>query len=107
MFARNSDLYLDVSASSAAFSSSARRACSTSWFLRSTSAFCSASCFALVASSSLVFCSSVWRVCSSVVSCCDCTSRLSVRIVASIVLRTTPIDCVSCSRKLRFVGVKG
>src|SRR5213075_3419087 len=76
-------------------------------FLRSTSAFCSASCFALVASSSLVFCSSVWRVCSSVVSCCDCTSRLSVRIVASIVLRTTPIDCVSCSRKLRCVGVKG
>ena len=30
MLARNSDLYLEVSASSAAFSSSARRACSTS-----------------------------------------------------------------------------
>ena len=43
MLARNSDLYLEVSASSAAFSSSARRACSTSAFLRSTSAFCSAS----------------------------------------------------------------
>ena len=43
MLARNSDLYFEVSASSAAFSSSARRACSTSRFLRSTSAFCSAS----------------------------------------------------------------
>ena len=46
MLARNSDLYFDVSASSAAFSSSARRACSTSLFLRSTSTFCSASCCA-------------------------------------------------------------
>ena len=33
MFARNSDLYFDVSASSAAFSSSARRACSISGVL--------------------------------------------------------------------------
>ena len=32
MLARNSDLYFEVSASSAAFSSSARRACSISWF---------------------------------------------------------------------------
>ncbi len=48
MFARNSDLYFEVSASSAAFSSSARRACSTSLFLRSTSSFCSASCLAFV-----------------------------------------------------------
>ena len=47
MLARNSDLYFDVSASSAAFSSSARRACSTSLFLRSTSTFCSASCLRL------------------------------------------------------------
>ena len=39
MFARNSDLYFEVSASSSAFSSSARRACSICWFLRSTSAF--------------------------------------------------------------------
>ena len=66
MFARNSDLYFEVSASSAAFSSSARRACSTSLFLRSTSAFCSASCLAFDASSSLVCCSSICRVCSSV-----------------------------------------
>ena len=42
MLARNSDLYFDVNANSAAFSSSARRACSTSWLLRSTSTFCSA-----------------------------------------------------------------
>src|SRR2546428_144577 len=58
MFARNSDLYFDVSASSAA-SSRARCACSTSLFFRSTSTFCSASCFALEASSSFVCCSSV------------------------------------------------
>ena len=32
MLARNSDLYFEVSASSVAFSSSARRACSISWF---------------------------------------------------------------------------
>ena len=56
------------------------------------------------ASSSLVCCSSVCRVCSSMVSCCDCCSRFSVRIVASIVFSTTPIDCVSCSRKVRWVG---
>ena len=49
MLARNSDLYFEVSASSAAFSSSARRACSISWFLRSTSTFCSASCCAFCA----------------------------------------------------------
>ena len=95
MLARNSDLYFEVSASSAAFSSSARRACSTSGFLRSTSAFCSASSFALVPSSSLVCCSSLWRDCSSTVSCCDCLSRPSVRIVASIVLNTTPMLGVS------------
>ena len=87
MFARNSDLYFEVSASSAAFSSSARRACSTSAFLRSTSAFCSASSLALVPSSSLVCWSSLWRDCSSTVSCCDCVSRPSVRIVASMVLK--------------------
>src|SRR6266404_6245903 len=33
MLARNSDLYFEVSESSVAFSSSARRACSISWFL--------------------------------------------------------------------------
>ena len=39
MFARNSVLYFDVRASCSAFSSSACRACSTSWFFRSTSTF--------------------------------------------------------------------
>ena len=105
MFARNSDLYFEVSASSSAFSSSARRACSTSAFLRSTSAFCSASSFALLASCSLVCCSSVCRDCSSTVSCCDCFSRPSVRIVASMVLNTTPMLCVSSSRKVSDAGV--
>ena len=50
MLARNSDLYLEVRASSAAFSSSAWRACSISLFFLSTSAFCSASCLAFWAS---------------------------------------------------------
>ena len=43
MFARNSDLYFEVRASCSAFSSSARLACSTSRFFRSTCRFCSAS----------------------------------------------------------------
>ena len=81
MFARNSDLYFEVSASSAALSSSARRACSISWFLRSTSAFCSASCCAFCASCSLVCCSSFWPVCSSAASCWDCCRSASVCIV--------------------------
>ena len=106
MFARNSDLYFDVRASSAACSSSARRACSTSAFLRSTSAFCSASRRALVPSSSLVFCSSLCRDCSSTVSCCDCVSRPSVRMVASIVLKTAPMLCVSRSRNASEPALK-
>ena len=65
MFARNSDLYLEVSASSSAFSSSARRACSICWFFRSTSAFWSASCWAFCASCSLVCWSSFCWACSS------------------------------------------
>jgi hypothetical protein len=44
ILARNSDLYFEVSASSVAFSSSSRRACSISWFLRSTSVLRSAIC---------------------------------------------------------------
>jgi hypothetical protein len=88
MLARNSDLYLEVSASCFAFSSSAWRACSTSEFLRSTSWFWCASCRA--------FSSSSWLVCcSSSASDCDCLSRSSVRVFASIVLITMPIDSVS------------
>ena len=104
MLARNSDLYFEVSASSSALSSSARRACSISWFLRSTSTFCSASCCAFCASCSLVCCSSFCCVCSSPASCCDCLSRPSVCIVASMELRTMPMLAVSCSRKARWVG---
>ena len=98
MLARNSDLYFEVSASSAAFSSSARRACSISWFLRSTSTLCSASCCAFCSSCSLVCCNSRCWVCSSVASCCDCFSRPSVCIVASIEFSTMPMPAVSCSR---------
>ena len=87
MFARNSDLYFEVSASCSAFSSSAWRACSTSVFLRSTSAFCSASSLAFSCSSWLVFCNSSCRLCNSLASDCDCLSRSSVRVLASIVFK--------------------
>ena len=106
MLARNSDLYLEVSASCLAFSSRAWRACSTSWFLRSTSWFWCASRRAFSCSSSLVCCSSCWRLCSSCASDCDCFSRSSVRMLASIVLITMPIDSVSWSRKAWCVGLK-
>ena len=65
MLARNSDLYFDVRASCRAFSSSAWRVCSTSSFLRSTSAFCSARRAAFSSSEALLCCSSSWRLCSS------------------------------------------
>ena len=100
MLARNSDLYFEVSESSVAFSSSARRACSISWFLRSTSTLRSASCWAFCSSCSLVCCSSFCWVCNSPASCCDCFSRPSVCIVASILLSTMPMLSVSCSRKV-------
>ena len=58
MLARNSDLYFDVKASCAAFSSSEARAFSISAFLRSTSLFWSNRRRAFSSSSSFVFCSS-------------------------------------------------
>src|ERR1051326_5744161 len=53
MLARNSDLYLEVSASCSAFSSISQRASSTSRFFASTSAFCRASKAAFSCSSDL------------------------------------------------------
>src|SRR5207245_926812 len=85
MLARNSDLYLEVRASCVAFSSSAWRACSTSAFLRSTSAFCCARRRAFSCSSALVVCSSSWRLPSSLASDCDCSRRPSVRVFAELV----------------------
>ncbi len=127
MLARNSDLYLDVSASCSAFSSRARLACSTSRFLASTWVFCLESRMAFSSSSALVCCSSSclvrssssdWRrlaaccssrslvflssscwACSSEVRSCDWRSRPSVRMFAAIVLSTIPIDSISWSRK--------
>ena len=106
MLARNSDLYFEVSASCLAFSSSAWRACSTSWFLRSTSAFCSASSPAFSSSCWLVWCSSSCWLCSSRASDCDCLSRSSVRLLASMVLSTMPMLSVSWSRKAWWVVLK-
>ncbi len=99
MFARNSDLYFEVRASCFAFSSRAWRACSTSVFLRSTSWFWWASCFAFSSSSWLVCCNSSARD-------CDCLSRSSVRVFASMVLMTMPIDSVSWSRNAWCAGLK-
>ena len=91
MLARNSDLYFEVSASSVAFSSTARRACSISWFFASTSTLRSASCCAFCSSCSLVCCSSRCWVCSSRASCWDCFSSPSVCIVASMEFSTMPM----------------
>ena len=106
MLARNSDLYFEVRASCSAFSSSARRACSTSRFLRSTSWFWSASSRAFSSSSSLVCCSSSCWLCSSRARPWDCFSSSSVRLLASMVLSTIPMDSVSCSRNARWVLLK-
>jgi hypothetical protein len=106
MFARNSDLYFEVRASCSAFSSSALRACSTSWFFRSTSTFWSARSLAFSWSSWFVFWSSCCWLCSSSASDWDCVRRFSVRMFASIVFKTMPIDSISCSRNTSWVGLK-
>ncbi len=58
MLARNSDLYFDVRASCSAFSSRAKRACSTSMFLASTCLFWAERSWAFSSSSALELCSS-------------------------------------------------
>ena len=98
MFARNSDLYFEESASCAAFSSRPRRASSISAFLISMSRFCWESRIALSWSSSLVWRNSSDCFCSSCVSAWDCDRSSSVRMFAWIVLMTTPIVSVSWSR---------
>ena len=82
-----------------AFSSSARRACSISWFLRSTSTLRSASCCAFCSSCSLVCCSSRCCVCSSAASCCDCSSSAFGLHRRFDQFSTMPMLAVSCSRK--------
>ena len=126
ILARNSDLYFDVRASCSAFSSSAKRACSTSKFLASTCLFwadsrtafssssaldcCSSSCLARSSSSdwrrlaaccssrSLVIFSSSCCAWSSAVSSWDWLSSPSVRMLAAMVLSTMPTDSISWLR---------
>ncbi|MNF63326.1 hypothetical protein D3C84_450250 [compost metagenome] len=105
MLERNSDLYRDVSINCSAFSSSDSLVSSTSRFLRSTSVFCSASSLALCSSSSLVCRSSSCWSCNSWVSNCDCLSNSSVRMFASMVLSTMPIDSASWSRNTWWMGL--
>ena len=95
MFAKNSDLYADETASCSAFSSTRRLAYWTSWFLASTSMFWSARRLACLARSSLDARSSSWRDRSSSACDCDCLSRFSVSVLASIVLSTRPMLSVS------------
>ena len=107
MFARNSDLYFEESASCSAFSSIARRAISISRFLTSMRSFWSASSAIFSASSALVLCSSSCRLCSSWVSDCDCSSSSSVRMLATMALMTMPIVSASCSRNVRCTSSNG
>ena len=142
MFARNSDLYFEVSASCSAFSSSATRASSTSRFLSSMRVLlleqlrlllellvrllqllllgleqllggacsdfaCSSSSVFDCLSSSCCGCSSSDWLCSSCVEPCDCSSSSSVRMLARIVLSTTPIVSASCSRNVRWISLNG
>ena len=60
----------------------------------------------LLTSCSLVCCNSVCRVCSSAANCCDCLSKPSVCIVASILFKTMPMLDVSCSRNVKCGAVK-
>ena len=142
MFARNSLLYFEVSASCAARSSSAWRASSISRFLSSMSRFCSASsaafsCELLVGLLQLLLLGLqqllgglerlrlllelgvgalqllllglqllglLLQLCASR---CDCSSSSSVRGLAMIALRTTPIVSMSCSRNAWWTSVNG
>ncbi len=106
MFARNSDLYFEVSASCFAFSSSAWRACSTSVFFLSTSAFCLARRPAFSPSSWFVFWSTSCCDWSSFARDWDCFRRSSVRVFAWIVLIAMPIVSTTSRRNARCVGLK-
>ena len=105
IFARNSDLYFDVSCNCSAFSSSERLASSTSLFLSSTSFFCLTSNNALSCNSSLVRLNSSCCIFSSPASDCDCVSNSSVREFASIVFNTIPILSVNWLKKSRCVSL--
>ncbi len=112
MFARNSDLYFDASASSRARVSSSWRACSICRFFASMSRFWVASSAAFSSSSALERCNSscrTWsspdRDWSSPARRCDSASSSSVRALAMMVLTLTPMVSISCSRKSRWMSV--
>ena len=92
MFARNSDLYLEMSWSCSAFSSRLRLASSTSVFFCSSSRALSFSSPACASSSALERFSS-------------CRSS-SVRMLDAIMFRMTPMFSVSWSKKARWIGPK-
>ena len=101
---RNSDLYLEVSSSCEAFSSTALFACSTSRFLISISSFCSSSSWAFSSNSWLVSRNSSCWLWSSSVKVCDCFSSSSVRTLISMVLITVAMDSESWSKNACLVS---
>ena len=107
MLAMNSDLYFDETASWPAFSSTSRFDSSTSRFFCSASMFCSASSRAWRPRSSFDSRSSSCCERSSSASDCDCSSRVSVSVSASIVLSTRPMLSVSWSRNAWCVTLNG
>jgi hypothetical protein len=104
MLAMNSDLYFEETESWPAFSSTSRFDSSTSRFLRSASSFCSASRRACRPRSSFDTVSSACCERSSSAKDWDCLSRFSVRVSASMVLRTRPTLSVSWSRNVWWIG---
>ena len=107
MLAMNSVLYWLAWASCWAFSSTPRRAASSSMFLISTLRFCRDSCSAFSSSSALARCSSADWSCSSVVSRWLCVSSSSVRRLAWMVASATPIVSTSLPRNVRCSSENG
>ena len=114
MFARNSDLYLEESASCSAFSSSALRASSISAFLISIRRFCSSSCCERSSSSSFVCCSSscwVWSSSSDARRVAVCASSSAFDRFSSSCCACSSSDwlcrsCVSCCDWSRSSSVR-
>ena len=106
MFAKNCDLYFEVSASCSAFCSSALRASSISR-VRLLDFFVLLGQQAGFFFQLLVGAAAARPVGSAArsVSDCDCLSSSSVRMFVAIVFKTMPIDSVSWSRKSKWISL--
>ena len=99
-------MYLEVRASCSAFSSSACRACSTSWFLRSTSAFCVGQQLGFLFQLLVGLLQLLLLALQLVGQRLGLLSSSSVRLLASMVFSTIPMLSVSWSRNARWVSLK-